>query len=247
MRLQKHAGLVLYSFPLGEADQLITCLTSSGNILKFVAKGSRKIKSKSSAAVQLFNLGEYVIYTGTGLPILRQADIIDSFSAIRKNWAKIGAAHEVVELCRLLMAEEAGETETFRLVHGYFNHLKYNPYSSLAFEGFRLQFIASLGYGMSFTQCAVCGQAVDQGRLSWADGGTVCPNCNVSPNPSRAGNGLLRLLEHLQTSDFETLDQIHLEPRHLLQCTKVVDNLIFWLTEGKTKAQAFRKLFEDGQ
>jgi DNA repair protein RecO (recombination protein O) len=246
MRLEKHAGLILYSFALGEADQIITCLTSVGNVVKFVAKGSRKVKSKSSAAVQLFNLGEYVIYKGQGLPYLRQADIINSFSAIRKDWTKIGAALAVLELCRLLIAEEAGEISSYDRSVDYLLHINKNPYSSLCFDGFRMQFVASLGYGMDFCHCTACGQAVDKARLSWPEGGAICCTCNPNPDGS-AGAGLLRLLDHLQNSSFAELDKIDLEPKHKQQCAKVVDSLIFWLTEGKTKAQAFRKMFEDGQ
>lgn len=245
MRIEKLVGFVIYAFPLGEADQIITCFTSRGNIVKFVAKGSRKVKSRFAASVQLFNLGEFVIYRGKGLPYLRQADIVDSFSALRRDWSKSGAAFAVVELCRLLLGEEAGETDAFKITLAYMHHLKKGDYHSLTFDAFRLQFVASLGYSMSFSHCAICGQACQAGSLAWMHGGLVCPNCH-SPGGKGIGRRPLALLTILQTRGFTDIDGLAADESLIEACAKTVDNLIFWLSEGKTKAQAFRKLFEDG-
>lgn len=245
MRLEKLMGFVIYAFPLGEADQIITCFTSAGNLVKFVAKGSRKVKSRFAASVQLFNLGEYVIYRGKGLPYLRQADIVDSFLPIRRDWSKSGAVFAVMELCRILLGEEAGETDAFKLTLAYMHHLKEGDYSSLTFDAFRLQFVASLGYSMSFNHCALCGQACQAGSLAWIDGGLVCPQCH-SPGTKAIGRRPLALLTALKTGGFAEVDGLAVDKSLEESCAKVVDNLIFWLSEGKTKTQAFRSLFEDG-
>lgn len=244
MRLEKFMGFVIYAFPLGEADQIITCFTSAGNLEKFVAKGSRKVKSRFAASVQLFNLGEFVIYRGKGLPYLRQAAIVDSFPAIRRDWKKSGAAFAVVELCRLLLGDQAGEAEAFKLVLEYLYHLKTANYHPLSFDAFRLQFAARLGYAMSFRQCAVCGQASSNGNLVWARGGMVCPRCHPGGRTAEARQ--LALLATLQTKGFAEIDGIEVDNSLKEACAKAVDALIIWLSEGKTNAQAFRTLFEDG-
>lgn len=248
MRVEKLSGFVVHAFPLGEADQIITCFSSAGNLVKFVAKGSRKVKSRFAASVQLFNLGEYIIYRGRGLPILRQAEIIDSFMPVRRDWSKCGAAFALMELCRLLVAEQAGETNAFRLVLAYLLHIKEHSYKPLAFDGFRLQFAASLGYEMSFDRCTLCGSEIDLSAwLHWPAGGAICPNCRTgieTSNLSRTDQ--LVLLGFLQASDFATIDGIAATEAQNHACAEIVDHLIFWLTEGKTKAQAFRKLFEEG-
>lgn len=238
MRLEKHCGLVLYSFPLGEADQIITCFTDSGSLVKFVAKGSRKSKSRFAAAVQLFNFAEFVIYTGKGLPILRQADILESFPQVRKDWTKTGASLAAIELCRLLILEEAEEVDVFDLVLRYLKHLKSNTYCPLTYDWFRLELVRLLGYQMSFGVCVSCGQPASKARLVWPEGGTVCIDCGTSPG-SIYNSEQLRILDLLQRSPRDKA----LEP-YAPMCAKVVDSLIFWLTDGKTKAQAFRYLFE---
>lgn len=242
MRLDKISGFIVYGFPLGEADQLITCFTSSGNLVKFVAKGSRKVKSKSAAAVQLFILGEYVIYRGRGLPILRQADIIDSFSPLRLDWAKSGAAFAVMELCRLLIAEEAREHDAFKLVLSYMLHLKTIEYDSIVFDSFRLKFAACLGYEMGFSSCAQCGRPLQSGWLYWPTGGAVCSVCKGPGDKIFLSKEDLSLLDILGEKDFmELRGQFRSQGK---TATKIIDSLINWLTEGKTKAQAFRPLFE---
>lgn len=241
MRLQKMTGFIVYGFPLGEADQIISCFTSSGNLIKFVAKGSRKVKSKSAAAVQLFILGEYVIYCGKGLPFLRQADIIDSFAPLRRDWAKSGAAFAAMELCRLLIAEEARETEAFKLLMTYMLHLKTADYDPIVFDSFRLKFAASLGYEMGFSNCSQCGSPLESGWLFWPAGGAVCSRCRGQAN-TLVNKENLHLLQALGQRSFSQLRGQY--SAQAMTATKIVDSLINWLTEGKTKAQAFRSLFE---
>lgn len=241
MRLQKVTGFIVYGFPLGEADQIISCFTSSGNLIKFIAKGSRKVKSKSAAAVQLFILGEYVIYCGKGLPILRQADIIDSFSPLRRDWEKSGAAFAAMELCRLLIAEEARETEAFKLVMTYMLHLKTEDYEPIVFDSFRLKLAASLGYEMGFSHCSQCGGPLESGWLYWPAGGAVCTRCR-GQGKTHVNTENLLLLQALGQRSFSQLKGQY--SSQAMTATKIVDSLINWLTEGKTKAQAFRSLFE---
>lgn len=243
MRLEKVVGFIAYSFPLGEADQIVSCFTSAGNLEKFVAKGSRKVKSRFAAAVQPFNLGEYVIYRGNGLPILRQADIIDSLLPIRRDWSKSGAAFAVMELCRLLIAEEAREDTAFRQVFAYLHHLKEHHYTSLAFDAFRLQFAAALGYFMCFDSCAVCGGSLGtEAHISWAAGGAVCSRCPRQSNGQSITPGVMKTLAVLGSTDYVAVDA--LQNSHSRICADIIDTLIIWLTDGKTKAQAFRRLFE---
>ena len=240
-RLHKITGFIVYGFPLGEADQLVSCFTSSGNLVKFVAKGSRKVKSQSAAAVQLFILGQYVIYRGKGLPILRQADIIDSFSPLRRDWAKCGAAFAAMELCRLLIAEEAREQDAFKLLMAYMLHLKTQAYDPIVFDSFRLQFAAALGYEMNFSSCSQCGRPLQSGWLYWPAGGAVCSVCK---GPARLSirKEDLALLDTLGREDFSSLQGKF--PSQSKAVTEIIDSLINWLTEGKTKTQAFRPLFE---
>lgn len=243
MRLEKMSGFVVYSFPLGEADQITSCFTSAGNLVKFVAKGSRKMKSKFAAAVQLFILGEYVIYCGKGLPILRQADIIDSFSPLRQDWAKSGAAFAVMELSRLLVEEEARETKAFRLVMAYMLHLKSWAYDPIVFDSFRLQLAASLGYEMGFSHCAQCGSLLESGWLDWSAGGAVCNRCRGGKSGGiQLGPRELTLLQAMGQNSFSKLQGEFLPLAPI--GANMVNGLINWLTQGKTKAQAFRSLFE---
>lgn len=241
MGLEKVSGLIVYGFPLGEADQLISCFTSGGNQVKFVAKGSRKVKSKLAAAVQLFIFGEYVYYSSRGLPFLRQADILKSFAGVRRSLPKSGAAFAAVELCRLLIAEEARETEAFNLVMAYLLFLEDRDYDSLVFDSFRLKFAASLGYGMDFSRCANCGAPLKSGWLYWPAGGAVCSRCR-GPAGIEVGPRGLGLLQEMGQRDFAGLQG--LDPGLARPGAAFVDSLINWLTQGKTKAQAFRSVFE---
>ncbi|MTI95661.1 MAG: DNA repair protein RecO [Firmicutes bacterium] len=241
MRLQKQKGLVVHVFGFGEADLIVWLFTESGNMLRFVAKGARKTKSRFSAPVQQFVYGEYVLYYGKGLPYLRQADISRSFRNLRNDLQKCTASFAILELCRLLVAEEAGEESAFKLAKDYLELLDSNPWSAMVFEGCRLQFLASLGYGLDFSVCARCYQSLAQGSLCPDSGGVICPECRgQGEHLLWIRSDILNILRRLSGTELNKLDKLSVTDQQARECSGIVDTLIFSLTEGKTKMQSFR-------
>jgi DNA repair protein RecO (recombination protein O) len=58
MRQQKFLGLVIKRANFSEADKLVTLFTREVGKATFVAKGVRRVKSRRSAHLELFNLVE---------------------------------------------------------------------------------------------------------------------------------------------------------------------------------------------
>lgn len=243
-REEKITALVIDGFPLGETDQLVTVFTSAGNLTKFVAKGARKTKSRFSAAVQPFVLGQYILSTGYALPILRQADIIRGFHPLRMDLARCTAALSALELAKLTVAEFGGEDQAFQLTLEFISRLSEYPLNSLALDAFRLQFLARLGYGLVWDRCVQCGSAVDKGRLNWLAGGVVCRQCSQGKGIPLSPD-ILSILRRLSSAPLEAIQRLAASEEQRKQCSRIVDRVIFWHTEGKTKTQSFRNMVSE--
>ncbi|HEV2884722.1 MAG TPA: DNA repair protein RecO [Pyrinomonadaceae bacterium] len=73
-------AIVLRTYNLGEADKIVVCLSRSAGVIRAVAKGCRKLKSRFGASLEPFTLAKVTYYQKENqeLVSLRQAEIIKS-------------------------------------------------------------------------------------------------------------------------------------------------------------------------
>ncbi|MEK6283011.1 MAG: DNA repair protein RecO [Acidobacteriota bacterium] len=73
-------ALVLRTYNFGEADKIVVCLTRAEGLVRGVAKGCRKLKSRFGASLEPFTLVKINYYhkENQELVSLRQADIVKS-------------------------------------------------------------------------------------------------------------------------------------------------------------------------
>lgn len=87
MALYETEALVLRTYNFGEADKIVVCLTHSAGLIRGVAKGCRKLKSRFGAALEPFTLAKIHYYQKENqeLVSLNQAEIITSHFDLSGN------------------------------------------------------------------------------------------------------------------------------------------------------------------
>src|SRR6267143_846888 len=73
-------ALVLRTYNFGEADKIVVCLTRGAGLIRGVAKGCRKLKSRFGAALEPFTVARLTYYQKENqeLVSLSQAEIVKS-------------------------------------------------------------------------------------------------------------------------------------------------------------------------
>ena len=195
----KATGINLKSVSLGEADRIVTILTREFGLVRAVAAGARKPKSKLGGRGELFVVNHLMLSTGRSLDKIAQAETIESYPALSRNLAKLTVAQYWAEvilnqppnhdttadvfdwLCQRLADLAASEAGISPLVH-----LLYGIVQLLQFEGILPQ----------VKRCSLSGQAVNpetmgNGRVifSPAAGGIVLPTDEVAAAASSSING----------------------------------------------------------
>src|SRR3972149_6061937 len=98
-RLYRTEAIVLRRADLGEADRLLTLLTPERGKLRVIAKGVRKIASRKSGHVELFNRVSLLMARGRGeLDIVSQAETIEASRPLRDDLLRSTYAHYAAEL-----------------------------------------------------------------------------------------------------------------------------------------------------
>ncbi|PZD73836.1 DNA repair protein RecO [Acaryochloris thomasi RCC1774] len=97
-RVYKATGINLKSMALGEADRLLTILTRERGLVRAVAGGARKPKSKLGGRSSLFVVNNLVMSEGRSLDRLSQAETLVSYPGLSRDLAKLTVAQYWAEL-----------------------------------------------------------------------------------------------------------------------------------------------------
>ena len=99
MAYLKVKGIVTGGNDVGDADRMLSILSSEEGLVRASAKGVRRLKNKLAGATQLFCYGEFIMYPGRDVYSIYNCEIIESFSEICKSPETFTyAAHLIKEL-----------------------------------------------------------------------------------------------------------------------------------------------------
>ena len=128
MRLYRDRAVVLRQHKLGEADRIVTLLTREHGLVRAVAKGVRRTRSKFGSRLEPFAHIDVQLHPGRNLDIVTQVQAIDAFAAdIFSDYGRYTCACAVLETAERLAGEErapvpalhrlAGDAESRRRTH----------------------------------------------------------------------------------------------------------------------------------
>ena len=97
MKTEKTLAIVLRRTDFGEADRIVTLLTSEGKI-SAIAKGSRRQKSKLAGGIEFFAVNEIVLAGGRGnIKTVTSARMKTFFGNILKDFDRTDFAYQAIK------------------------------------------------------------------------------------------------------------------------------------------------------
>ncbi|MGB0562887.1 MAG: DNA repair protein RecO [Spirulinaceae cyanobacterium] len=91
-------GIILKSTPIGESDKLVTVLTPHFGVVRAIAPGARKPKSRLRGRTEIFVVNQLLLVKGRSLDKLIQADTIESYPGLSRQLAKLAIAQYWAEI-----------------------------------------------------------------------------------------------------------------------------------------------------
>ena len=88
----------LKSYNLSEADKIIVMYSRDKGLIRGVAKGVKKTKSKLGARMDLLVANKLMLYKGKNLDRICQAEALNTFHKTRQNMDKIFYSMYVTEV-----------------------------------------------------------------------------------------------------------------------------------------------------
>jgi DNA repair protein RecO (recombination protein O) len=209
MGLIEAEGIVLRSYNLAEADKIVVCLTRHAGVVRTVARGARRLKSRFGAGLEPFTIIALTYYEKEGreLVSLRQADIIRSFFGLASSSEAVSALAYMSELVMEFAPPHEPNERLFRMVSAVVEALSKTPLDLQALvRYFEIWTLRLAGYLPDLRACADCSKRLGEDSHVYfnAEFKARCGQCSnrLGKEFSQSALKLLRNAQRLSPEDF---------------------------------------------
>ncbi|BDY32893.1 MULTISPECIES: DNA repair protein RecO [Mycolicibacterium] len=205
MRLYRDRAVVLRQHKLGEADRIVTLLTRDHGLVRAVAKGVRRTRSKFGARLEPFAHIDVQLHPGRNLDIVTQVQAIDAFAAdIVSDYGRYTSACAMLETAERLAGEERAPMPALhKLTVAALRAVADGRRArELVLDSYLLRAMGVAGWAPALTECAKCAAPGPHRAFHVAAGGSVCVHCRPSGS-STPPQAVLDLMTALHDGDWE--------------------------------------------
>src|SRR5882724_8996021 len=190
MRLYRDRAVVLRQHKLGEADRIVTLLTRDNGLVRAVAKGVRRTRSKFGARLEPFAHIDVQLHPG------RNLDIVN-------DYGRYTCACAILETAERLAGEERAPAPTLhRLTVGALRAVADGRRPrELVLDAYLLRAMGITGWAPALVECARCAAPGPHRAFHVAAGGSVCVHCRPSGSVTPP-QGVLDLMTALHDGDW---------------------------------------------
>jgi len=129
MGVSETEAIVLRTYKLAEADKITVFLSQNSGVMRGVARGARRLKSKFGAALEPFTLVSlsYFEKEGQELVAIRQADILRSYFELSTNTEVVVALEYIGGLILEFTPPHEPNEKVFRMIRACLEALASTP------------------------------------------------------------------------------------------------------------------------
>lgn len=182
----------LKNYPLNDNDSIVVMFSKEKGLIRAVAKGSKRPKSKLGARIQMFIANKLMMFEGRNLATISEAQSLNTFSRIRNNLDKLSYSMYIAELVNNFCSKNYNNDENYEEIY----ELLYKAYNLISDSDskreimlysikFLIKFLSVLGWGLDFKFCSACQKSLDEDEnkssvFSYELGGFLCDECAVN-------------------------------------------------------------------
>ena len=181
MPARETEAIILKTFPLGEADRLVSFLGRTSGRLRGVAAGARRLKNRYGSTLEVLSHVQiwYVERETRDLVRIQQCELLESFHKAQSDYELSTGLAVVSETAELVLPEHEAAEPMFRLILLTAREIERTgkwavPLSYFAFWAVRLG-----GWLPRFDRCSSCGEEFGERaafHATW-EPGLLCEKC----------------------------------------------------------------------
>ena len=174
----------LKSYNLNDADKIIIMYSKDNGLIKGVAKGIKKPKSKLGARMDLLVANSLQLLKGRSMDTIVQAQTVNNFKKSREDFDKLMLSSYVSELVMNFgEGSESVSEEIYELLYKALNRISDSTDKKealIAVIKFQLKILLIMGFCVELDTCLCCREQVLDEDMFFSSkmGGIICKECN---------------------------------------------------------------------
>ncbi len=158
MPARETEAIILKTFPLGEADRLVSFLGRSSGRVRGVAAGARRIKNRYGSTLEVLSHVQiwYVEKETRELVRIQQTDLLESFHKAQSDYGLSTGLAVISEISELILPEHEVSEPMFRLVLLAAREVERTADWRLPLSYFAFWTVRLGGWLPRFDRCVVC-------------------------------------------------------------------------------------------
>ena len=221
-------GIILRQQKVGEDDILVDLLTpGSLGIVKFAARGGRKIKSRFKGNLEAGNYLEVALYNSGRRFTLTQSKVLHSFSQAKNDLSKLMILFNNLEITSLLVQENHLIPNLFPLLLEtltMLNKTTNKEKASLLGESYKIKLLTMGGYLHDFHYCTSCARKFTPPTIFFDATKLVmlCPEC-AHHQEEQVEFDLQKILAYLQKESYNEIKKLHCPTYFLHKVREIIE------------------------
>ena len=173
----------LKSYSISEADKIIVMYSKEKGLIKGVAKGIKKTKSKLGGRMDLLVANKMMLNKGRNLDTICQAEALNTFLNLRSDMNKLFYAMYCCEIVSNFGVEnDPNSEEIYNLFYSLLEKIsksKTKEETMLSVLRFQLKIMNITGYSLELDECVKCMKEPCSEELYFSieQGGILCKDC----------------------------------------------------------------------
>lgn len=184
MGLVETQAIVLQTYKLADADKIVLCMTERAGLVRGVARGARRLKSKFGASLEPFTLIHLTFFEKETreLVTIKGAEIVKSYFHASGSPEAFGGLAYILELVKEFAPPHHADEKLFKMLRACVDFLAGAPARAPAVNAYTELWILRLtGFLPEFKTCGDCGTSLGEffrgQRYISHEGVLWCQNC----------------------------------------------------------------------
>ncbi len=244
MPARETEAIILKTFPLGEADRLVSFLGRSSGRVRGVAAGARRIKNRYGSTLEILSHVQiwYLEKETRELVRIQQADLLESFHKAQSDYGLSTGLAVISEISELILPEHEVSEPMFRLILLAAREVERTGDWTLPLSYFAFWTVRLGGWLPRFDRCVACDTPFGA-QPAFYDAhqpGLFCEKCR------RPGMKLLRIESRNLAERFagERLDRIEYEKSIQSSARELREAALSWIEHHVERRLIARELLE---
>ena len=234
-------AIVLKSFDFGDADRIFTILTSNNGIIRVVAKGVRKPKSRMGGHLDILSKVNAYISIGENLSNLSQVETIENYSVIKHDLSLISVGFYFLELTEKFSVENNPDSELYYHLSYTLDQIFQNK-NELLMRWFEIKLLSFSGFLPDLYNCQISGNLLEEGDhlFSSVNGGLVDKKYSTETDSYiLVDKNSIKAMRFLSKNNWPDVKSIKFKDQNLIKIKEVTKKYIQTITQSLINSEKF--------